>query len=264
MKYFAYGSNLNVSQMKSRCPDSIGISTAVLHNYKLVERKYADIEKANDEYVNGALYEISKSDLAALDEYEGYPYYYDRKEVIVTDNAGVFYKAFVYIMTEQGKQRAGSYTPKYRKICSDGAESWGIPNAFAVTNKTDSLWTGNVPDIPSGIEKLLHCVESGSPLPRAKHLWCGAKVIISLKPQNVEGLFGFYPPPFEVVTPHALELSWIFNDLRDLFREKLDCMNKFYFFGELANSAYRATKRNPEISAAALCREVIEKAPTIL
>ena len=266
MKYFAYGSNLDVTQMKNRCPESIGLSTAVLSGYRLVERKYADIDEFPQGCVNGALYEISSKDLAALDRYEGYPQYYDRKEVMVTDNAEVYQKALVYIMTEQGKKRAGSYSPIYRKICSEGAQAWGIPDAFAAKDKTaNSLWMdGNIPaDIPAGIEQLLHCVES-RPLPRAKRLWCGAKVIISLKAQNVEGHFGFYPPPFEVVTPHALELSWIFNDLRDLFRKKLDCMNKFYFFGELAHTAFRAIERNPEISAARLCREVIEKAPTIL
>ena len=42
--YFAYGSNLNVLQMAQRCPDSVGISPAVLSDYKLVERSYADIE----------------------------------------------------------------------------------------------------------------------------------------------------------------------------------------------------------------------------
>ena len=58
MKYFAYGSNLNIEQMKSRCPDSVGVSTAVLSGWRLVERTYADIEPAAGECVNGALYEI--------------------------------------------------------------------------------------------------------------------------------------------------------------------------------------------------------------
>ena len=35
--YFAYGSNLNVGQMKQRCPDSAGVSTAVLNGWKLTE-----------------------------------------------------------------------------------------------------------------------------------------------------------------------------------------------------------------------------------
>ena len=41
--YFAYGSNLNAAQMKQRCPDSEGISAAVLDGWQLKERLYADI-----------------------------------------------------------------------------------------------------------------------------------------------------------------------------------------------------------------------------
>ena len=130
--YFAYGSNLNQEQMQERCPDSIGISPAVLNGWKLVERTYADIEECPGECVNGALYEISENDLAALDIYEGYPEYYTRQEVLVEDYSGKHWKALVYTMTEEcGKLRDhGRYSERYRKVCSDGAEYWGIPNAF--------------------------------------------------------------------------------------------------------------------------------------
>ncbi|MBQ7394626.1 MAG: gamma-glutamylcyclotransferase [Lentisphaeria bacterium] len=73
----------------------MGISPAVLNGWKLVERTYADIEECPGECVNGALYEISENDLAALDIYEGYPEYYTRKEVMVTDNFGKYRKAWL-------------------------------------------------------------------------------------------------------------------------------------------------------------------------
>ena len=135
--YFAYGSNLNIGQMKIRCPGAVGISPAVLEGWKLIERTYADIEECPGECVNGALYEISEKDLAELDLYEGYPDYYLRKELMVTDNSGTYRKAWVYIMTEEcGKRRDhGSYSERYRKVCSDGAEYWGIPNAFSESKR---------------------------------------------------------------------------------------------------------------------------------
>ena len=34
--YFAYGSNLNVEQMKRRCPNATEISSAVLDGYQVV------------------------------------------------------------------------------------------------------------------------------------------------------------------------------------------------------------------------------------
>ena len=131
--YFAYGSNLNVLQMAQRCPDSVGISSAVLSDYKLVERSYADIEVAPGKCVHGALYEISENDLKNLDRYEGFPDYYTRQEVTVIDNAGIARKAFVYMMTEEYTMGCyyGTYSENDRQVCSGGAEYWKIPNAFA-------------------------------------------------------------------------------------------------------------------------------------
>ena len=267
MLYFAYGSNLNIEQMKTRCPGAVGISPAVLEGWKLAERIYADIEKAPGECVNGALYELFENDLAALDRFEGYPQCYDREEFMVTDNSGTFRKAWVYRMTEEcGKRRDhGKYSDRYRKICSDGAEYWGIPNAFAedVPDTGHTLWKKDVPDVPTGLQKLQEFLESDAPLPKAKKLWIGARVIITLKPQNIQGDFGFYPAPFEIITPYAQELSWIFNDLRDIFNKEnlLNSMNKLFFYGELAECA--AEKIKYEASARDLCRAVVERAKEI-
>ena len=65
MLYFAYGSNLNLFQMKRRCKDSIFLKKYELKGYRLNFRsKYraADIEKSKNSLVPGALFEISKSD----------------------------------------------------------------------------------------------------------------------------------------------------------------------------------------------------------
>lgn len=137
--YFAYGSNLNIPQMKGRCPDAVGVSAAVLNGWGLRERTYADIEPAPGECVHGALYEIGASDLESLDFYEGYPEFYDRVEVTVVDSEGVSRNALVYTMTTQYKDRRSTrpYSEYYRAICSEGAESWGIPNAFAINNNKE-------------------------------------------------------------------------------------------------------------------------------
>ena len=261
--YFAYGSNLNIEQMKIRCPGAVGISPAVLEGWKLAERIYADIEKAPGECVNGALYEIS--DFAALDRFEGYPQCYDREEVMVTDNSGTYRKAWVYRMTEEcARQREHiSWPDHYRSVCFAGAEYWGIPNAFADVPDTGyTLWQEGIPDVSTGIGKMLEFLASGQPLPKAKKLWVGARIIISLKPQNIQD-FGFYPAPFEIITPYAQELSWIFNDLRDIFNKEnlLNSMNKLFFYGELAECA--AEKIRCEVSARDLCRAVVERAKEI-
>ena len=81
MLYFAYGSNLNHFQMKRRCKDSIFFKKYELKGYKLYFRsKYraADIEKKKNSIVQGALFEISKSDEKKLDVYEDYPILYKK------------------------------------------------------------------------------------------------------------------------------------------------------------------------------------------
>ena len=81
MLYFAYGSNLNLFQMKRRCKDSIFLKKYELKGYRLNFRsKYraADIEKSKNSLVPGALFEISKSDEKKLDIYEDYPILYKK------------------------------------------------------------------------------------------------------------------------------------------------------------------------------------------
>ena len=81
MLYFAYGSNLNLFQMKRRCKDSVFLKKYELKGYRLNFRsKYraADIEKSKNSLVSGALFEISKSDEKKLDVYEDYPVLYKK------------------------------------------------------------------------------------------------------------------------------------------------------------------------------------------
>ena len=81
MLYFAYGSNLNLFQMKRRCKDSVFLKKYALKGYRLNFRsKYraADIEKSKNSIVPGALFEISKSDEKKLDVYEDYPILYKK------------------------------------------------------------------------------------------------------------------------------------------------------------------------------------------
>ena len=81
MLYFAYGSNLNHFQMKRRCKDSFFLKKYELKGYRLNFRsKYrvADIEKKSKSIIQGALFEISKSDEKKLDVYEDFPVLYKK------------------------------------------------------------------------------------------------------------------------------------------------------------------------------------------
>lgn len=72
--------------------------------------------------------------------------------------------------------------------------------------------------------------------------WGGADVVIS-QVESKPGNTGFYPPPRLVVTQYSHELSWLFEQLRDLFRGLYDSQSKIEFFGRLANAALRYQRK---------------------
>ena len=81
MLYFAYGSNLNHFQMRKRCKDSKYIKKFEIKDFRLTFRSkhgVADIESKKNYFVQGGLYEISKSDEKKLDIYEDFPILYKK------------------------------------------------------------------------------------------------------------------------------------------------------------------------------------------
>ena len=99
MLYFAYGSNLNLSQMKRRCKDSVFLKKINLENFRLTFRsryRAADIEPKKNSLVPGGLFEISKSDEKKLDLYEEYPILY-KKYYFILDGR----KVMTYTMVKK-------------------------------------------------------------------------------------------------------------------------------------------------------------------
>lgn len=123
MVYFAYGSNLSLEQIKRRCPEAIPMVGVYLEDYKLVYNKYADIIPCQGERVYGAIYELSINDLKNLDEFEGYPYLYEKINLKVQDSNGVFYEAFAYVMVEKGNKLPED---DYLDIINKGYQDWNI------------------------------------------------------------------------------------------------------------------------------------------
>lgn len=120
--YLAYGSNLNVVQMKHRCPDAKSIGTAWIHGYQLLFKgsktgSYLTIEKAENSKVPVAVWEVSEADERRLDIYEGYPNFYYKTEMEVTVNRRKI-KAFVYIMHEE--RPLGIPSSHYVRTCVQG------------------------------------------------------------------------------------------------------------------------------------------------
>ena len=129
--YFAYGSNMNPARMAKRCPGAIALGGAVLLNHRLAERLYADIDFVSGSTVEGVLYLISEANLTRLDVCEGYPKVYRRLWLEVEFDGGI-YQAITYEMSRWTKfiRRSKRYPEEYRKICSFGADYYGIKNNF--------------------------------------------------------------------------------------------------------------------------------------
>jgi cation transport regulator ChaC len=129
--YFAYASNMNSAQMRSRAGEIREERRARLENYELAFNKrarggtaQANIRHAPGKAVEGVLYLIPEAAYRNLDRYEGAPEHYRRTEVTVVDAEGRRTPAQVFIATkvENGFRPA----PHYLQAILQGAEEHGL------------------------------------------------------------------------------------------------------------------------------------------
>jgi hypothetical protein len=73
-------------------------------------------------------------------------------------------------------------------------------------------------------------------IPTATRLWGGAHVVISEAAPEVSAS-SWEPEHRHVVTEFGLELSWLFDQLRNAFGPTIGGPGKFEFYGRLANAA---------------------------
>ena len=132
--YLAYGSNLNIPQMKRRCPGARIIGTATIPDYRLLFKGsktgfYLTIEPAEGYSVPVAVWEVTEEDEAALDRYEGYPTFYYKADLTlpikgIRSGKVRNRKAFIYIMHED--RPFGIPSPAYVRICREGYRSFSF------------------------------------------------------------------------------------------------------------------------------------------
>ena len=91
IKYFAYGSNMDMSRLSTRGVNPITRSKGTLKNQKLKFNKkasagdwsFANIEPSEGDSVEGLVFDIKEGDLKLLDKFEGAPRHYRREILIV-------------------------------------------------------------------------------------------------------------------------------------------------------------------------------------
>ena len=122
MLYIAYGSNLNLSQMKHRCPTARVIGVSEIKDYELVFRgsRYsavATIEPCEGSNVPVLLWGIQQEDEKSLDRYERYPNFYEKENMEIVLN-GSTVSAMVYVMTPG--HELGIPSERYKRSIEDG------------------------------------------------------------------------------------------------------------------------------------------------
>jgi gamma-glutamylcyclotransferase (GGCT)/AIG2-like uncharacterized protein YtfP len=148
--YFAYGSNLSKVQMHIRCPDAVPVGSLTLEDWTLVFRAVADVAASPGDTVHGAVWKLSPSDEATLDQFEGVAKGTYRKVYIPIepfDFAGDHHEdMLVYVMNSTGIMPP---TISYLRTIRDGYRDFALPMAAL----DDAVERSHDDKAPSHIER---------------------------------------------------------------------------------------------------------------
>ena len=131
--YVAYGSNLNMRQMKGRCPESVFLGTGVIEDHELQFKgsaygAHATIAPKEGSTVPVGVWTIQKRDEKRLDLYEGHNpkgySYYDKRYIPVQMDDGRTVSGMVYIMDR--KMDFGQPTRGYYETVQEGYKNCGL------------------------------------------------------------------------------------------------------------------------------------------
>lgn len=138
--YIAYGSNLNIRQMRMRCPGARIIGTSVIEDYRLLFKgsrsgSYLTIEPQEGSSVPVAAWEVTEENEKALDRYEGFPTFYYKKEMVlpikgIRSGKVRKRKVFVYIMHED--RPIGIPGNFYVRVCMEGYDAFHFDKSFLI------------------------------------------------------------------------------------------------------------------------------------
>jgi cation transport regulator ChaC len=128
--YFAYGSNMDLAQMSTRCPTSSAVMNGELREHRFminadgVATVVADLGSA----VHGRLWQLSAKDERALDRYEGVARgIYKKSHVEVIMGNGEKVSALIYISTNS---RPGNARQGYMEKILSAARQCGLPRTY--------------------------------------------------------------------------------------------------------------------------------------
>jgi gamma-glutamylcyclotransferase len=147
MLYFAYGSNLDWTQMRSRCASAQFVAIASLPDYSLCFPRYsrsrrgdvASIVPAAGDLVWGVVHRLDETDRYALDAAEGFRSdrhparnSYQRVDITVLKHGHLAEPLDVFTYIAQPQPNFGPCGPsdEYRALILSGARYWGLPAEY--------------------------------------------------------------------------------------------------------------------------------------
>ena len=144
--YIAYGSNLNLPQMRGRCPGATIVGTSVIEDYRLLFKgsktgSYLTIEPWEGGRVPVAVWEVTAADERSLDRYEGYPVFYHKVgmelDVTLAGSGEVrTLEGFAYVM--YADRPLGTPSNSYFITCTQGYRSFGFDPRILLDAYADS------------------------------------------------------------------------------------------------------------------------------
>ena len=114
--YFAYGANMALSSMLSRCPLARPVQKFTLRGWRLDFGHHATIVRDPDAVCDGALWEITDMCEDHLDMFEGYPTYYEK---VYLEQDGFKFMAYEMNVIDQLAYPSMSYIDCLREGYND-------------------------------------------------------------------------------------------------------------------------------------------------
>jgi len=277
--YFAYGSNMNLDQMKQRCPESKLVGKAYLPNYKLGFTRQsknwnspvADALVSPGDEIWGVVYELTKNDIELLDIKEGHPEIYKRiKETafLATDNfqnttnddieystnpedsINVFKRIEVELYEVVEKTLGLMPSLNYLTNLLDAAFDFQFPKKYQLElhsfggsayNEKLHLAIDELLDIQNTIIKT-----DISDQIKNQEEWGGANLVITGSASRKEQLNNQYPQDLVLLTNYWRELSWVVESIYNNAKIswQVNSTNKHYMLSEIGKAALDYISKN--------------------
>ncbi len=133
--YAAYGSNLDPDQMRERCPHSPAVGTGWLQGWRLTfggeelgwEGALATLAESPGSSVYVGLYDVTRSDVCTLDEWEGADHGLYRKIKVRVRTLDGDHVAWTYVLDGY---EGGLPSARYLGVLAHAAEKAGAPDDY--------------------------------------------------------------------------------------------------------------------------------------